>query len=76
VSVDHVRQRILRGDIVRIGFAGGDRVWWLDDPYEPVDDAVMQQAMLGHNGGPLLDEAGDSLFGMEGNSQTWRCSLA
>lgn len=47
-----------------------------DDPYEPVDDAVMQMAMLGHNGGPLLDESGDSLFGWEGNSQTWYYALS
>lgn len=76
VSVDTVRQRILRGDIVRMGFAGGESVWWFDDPYEPVDDAVMQMAMLGHNGGPLLDESGDSLFGWEGNSQTWYYALS
>lgn len=71
-AVESSRQRILRGDVVRMGFAGGVRVWWFDDPYEPVDDSVMQQAMVGHNGGPLLDEAGDCLFGWENNSQTWR----
>lgn len=69
---DAIRQRILRGDTVYMGFTADGRVWWFDDPYEPISDSVMQITMTGDNGGPLLVEAGDSLFGWPENSQTWR----
>ena len=72
MCVDSVRQRILRGATIYMGFAGGRRVWWFEQPYVEVDDETMRAASVGHNGGSLLVEAGDSLFGWEGNSQTWR----
>ena len=70
-EVEHVRTRILAGALARMGFAGGARVWWLEDPDEEVDDDVMAKASVGGNGQPLLVEAGDCLFGWRGNSQTW-----
>lgn len=60
------------GVVVRMGFSRGQRVWWIERPYVEVDDATMRTAATGHNGQPLLVEAGDSLFGWPGNSQTWR----
>lgn len=74
--VDTIRQRILRGSTVHMGFAGGKRVWWMEDPYEEIDDATMRAAMRGHNGDLILVEAGDSLFGWEGCSQTWHSAFA
>lgn len=71
-----VRKRILRGDAVHMGFADGVRVWWFEEPYWPVADGVMREVISGANGGPLLIEAGDSLFGWEENSQTWRSVFA
>lgn len=71
MSVDEVRAAILSGALIRMGFANGERVWWIDDPYTSVDDLVMVEAMRGHNGDLLLEEAFDSLFGWPGNSQTW-----
>ncbi|RWK12513.1 hypothetical protein [Mesorhizobium sp.] len=72
-TVDHLRDRLRRDAlVVRMGFAGGARVWWIEHPYEEFDDATMRAASVGHNGAPLLVEAGDCLFGWEGNSQTWR----
>jgi hypothetical protein len=76
MSVDEIRAAILAGAVVRMGFAPGpdgrnQRVWWIDDPYAEIDDAAMQVAMRGENGGPLLVEAFDSLFRWPGNSQTW-----
>lgn len=60
-----------------MGFAGGGRVWWVEAPeYEEFGDADVEAAAVGHNGGPLLIEAGDSLFGWPGNSQTWRSAYA
>lgn len=72
MDVEALRQ-IFRGGgvVVRMGFAAGVRVWWVERPYIEIDDATMRLAAVGHNGQPLLAEAGDSLFGWPGNSQTW-----
>lgn len=75
-TVDDVRTLIRTGARLRMGFAGGTRVWWVDRPYVEIDDATMRQAAVGPNGGPLLVEAGDCLFGWEGNSQTWLSAYA
>ena len=72
MDVDGLRDLIRAGSTVHMGFAGGVRVWWIERPYVEVDDATMLAAAVGHNGEPLLVEAGDSLFDWEGNSQTWR----
>lgn len=73
--IDRVRRRLLAGDHVRMGFAGGCRVWWFEGschgPYAEVDDATMREAAFGGNGQPLLEEQRDSLWGWDGNSQTW-----
>lgn len=74
--VDDLRQRIRDGATVHMGFASGERVWWLEDPYVEIDDATMREAAVGHNGEPLLEESGDSLFGWRANSQTWRSIFA
>ena len=72
MDVEDLRQLFRTGGIiVRMGFAGGARVWWIDLPYIEIDDETMRAAAIGHNGQPLLIEAGDSLFGWEDNSQTW-----
>ena len=75
-AIDDLRQLILRGATLRMGFARGVRVWWVDHPYVEVDDATVASAAVGHNGAPLLAEAGDCLFGWRGNSQTWRSVYA
>lgn len=73
LDAEALRNLFRAGDlIVRMGFAGGVRVWWIDRPYTEIDDSTMRAALVGHNGQPLLVEAGDSLFGWPGNSQTWR----
>lgn len=76
MEIERIREYILAGATIRMGFAGGARVWWIDDPYVPIDDATMQEACVGHNGNPLLIESGDCLFGWEGNSQTWRSAFS
>jgi hypothetical protein len=75
-EVDQIRDLIRAGATVRMGFAGGARVWWIEHPYVEIDDADMLVAAEGHNGQPLLIETGDCLFGWEGNSQTWRSAYA
>lgn len=71
-AIDDLR-RLFRagGVVVRMGFSRGRRIWWVERPYIEIDDLTMQQAARGHNGQPLLSEAGDSLFGWPGSSQTW-----
>lgn len=76
MSEDEVRARLLSGSTVHMGFAAGSRVWWFEGPYQEVDDDTMLAAAFGRNGGRLLEEAGDCLFGWEGNSQTWRSAYA
>lgn len=76
MSVDDLRQRIFSGATVYMGFADGERVWWMEEPYEEIDVATMTAAMVGANGGPLLEGVGDSLFGWKDNSQTWRSVFA
>lgn len=71
MDVDRIRDRIRRGDVLHMGFAGGMRVWWFEHPYEEIADTTMQTAARGHNGDMLLVEAFDSLFRWPGNSQTW-----
>lgn len=72
MDVEALRQLFRAGGVVvRMGFAGGVRVWWIERPYVEIDDDTMRAARLGHNGQSLLVEAGDSLFGWPGNSQTW-----
>lgn len=68
--------RARRGDLIRMGFAGGARVWWFDDPYDPIDDAQAGALIRGHNGQARYIEAGDCLFGWPGNSQTWISAFA
>ena len=50
--------------------ASGRREWWFENPRTSVSDAVMQQVQSA--GG--VTEAGDSLFGLPQNSQTWLVS--
>lgn len=75
MNADDLREIIRKGATFRMGFAEGGRVWWSEHPFIEVDDAVMQVACVGHNGQPLLVEAGDSLFGWPGWSQTWRSTF-
>ena len=75
-SVDDIRQMLREGVTVHMGFSRGFPVWWIEHPYTEIDDMTLRVAARGHNGQPLLVEAGDSLFGWPGNSQTWRSVFA
>lgn len=76
LDVDAVRDRLRAGATLRMGFAGGCRVWWFEDPYGEVDDRVALAAIVGPNGGPLAEGCGDCLFGWPDNSQSWRSVYA
>lgn len=61
--------RLQRGDVVHMQLLDGVRQWWFESPRLDVDDDTMRLAMLAV---PELMEFGDSLFGLRGQSQTWR----
>ena len=72
MRVETLRRLILEGATIRMGFAAGKRVWWIDEPWRTIDERTLREAATGHNGQPLLEECHDSLFGWSENSQTWR----
>ncbi|WWT39849.1 hypothetical protein [Microcystis phage Mwe-JY25] len=65
-----VEERLERGDRLRMGFTHRGRFWWFDCPYQIVsEERVRRLEAVGSN--MRIVEAGDSLFGLRGNSQTW-----
>ncbi|RWB67604.1 hypothetical protein [Mesorhizobium sp.] len=62
-------ERLQKGDHVHLGFAKGERRWWFESPYQVIPEHVFYAAV--RDGAVAVIEAGDSLFGLKGNSQTW-----
>lgn len=62
-----VRIRLAAGDLLRMQFVEGRRIWWFENPRADVPDAVAQKLHVDGN----VTELGDSLFGLAGNSQSW-----
>lgn len=62
-----VIERLRAGDKLHLQFVGGRRVWWFEAPHQAVPEAVVRQALEAGN----VAEAGDSLFGLPLNSQTF-----
>lgn len=59
--------RLRAGDPLHMQIIAGRRVWWMESPHLTAAEA---DVMASINGGHL-QEAGDSLFGLPMNSQTW-----
>lgn len=59
--------RIRAGDRLHQQFADGKRVWWFENPHASVADSIVLAMIEAGD----LDEAGDSLFGLPLNSQTF-----
>ena len=49
----------------------GARQWWFESPYALVSENVIGSLVFGHGAAVRMFEAGDSLFGLPMNSQTW-----
>lgn len=62
-----VKDRLERGDVLRMQIRDGRREWWFECPYQSVNDDAVNDYLLKAR----LVECGDSLFGMRNNSQTW-----
>ena len=63
--------RISRGDVIRMELRNGVRLWWFESPLAYVSDKIMSAVLFGHAPSARIMEAGDSLFGLPLNSQTW-----
>jgi hypothetical protein len=67
MTVEAILSRLRAGDKLHMQLVEGQRVWWFEDPWEPVADAVADRLI---SAGEIV-ELGDSLFGIAGNSQSW-----
>lgn len=66
--------RLLLGDPIHMEMKEGVRLWWFEGPYQIVLDEDVQKIAFSFAPLVRLVEAGDSLFRMPGNSQTWRAA--
>jgi hypothetical protein len=69
MKIAAVISRLSAGDHLHLGFAKGSRIWWFEGPYQIVPEHVVHAAV--RDGTMAVVEAGDSLFGLPENSQTW-----
>jgi len=60
--------RIRAGEPLHMQFVDGAQCWWLENPHTPVPDTVAAELLAD---GDSIVEAGDSLFGLPMNSQTF-----
>lgn len=69
---DHITKvidRLRDGHRLHMQFTGGKSIWWFEQPHQVISNKIVA-AVLNHPDSPLR-EAGDSLFGLPLNSQTW-----
>ncbi|RUV19896.1 hypothetical protein [Mesorhizobium sp. M7A.F.Ca.MR.245.00.0.0] len=69
MNVRTVVERLAKGDHLHLGFSSGQRRWWFEGPFQAIPEHVVHAAV--RDGAVAVVEAGDSLFGFKGNSQTW-----
>lgn len=62
--------RLRAGDRLHMQLLEGRQIWWFEAPHEVVPEASVKVALQSGE----LREAGDSLFGLPLNSQTWIAS--
>lgn len=68
MTPQQVADRLAAGDKIHMQLGeAGRRMWWFDSPHAVVSDKTMQAVQ---RAGAVV-EAGDSLFGLPQNSQTW-----
>jgi hypothetical protein len=66
---EHVIARIRAGDELHMQFTDGRRVWWFEQPHQVIPDKLAMK-LIAASDSPIV-EAGDSLFGLPLNSQTF-----
>lgn len=70
IEVGSIEERLQRGDRLHMQLVNGRRVWWFENPHQNVSDALVAR-LLAPGSNCSVREAGDSLFGLPLNSQTW-----
>ncbi|MER8387242.1 hypothetical protein NKH14_17290 [Mesorhizobium sp. M1380] len=73
MTIETVLTRLRAGEKLHQQIVDGRRQWWFDDPFQDVHDAVV--VAIRASGEFTLKEAGDSLFGLPENSQTWEMDV-
>jgi hypothetical protein len=68
-AVGDVINRIRAGEKLHMQFVDGRSVWWFEQPHEVIANKVI--ALVLSDPASPLREAGDSLFGLPLNSQTF-----
>lgn len=69
---EQVIARIRAGDELHMQFTGGHRVWWFEQPHQVIPDKLAMKLLTSADS-PIV-EAGDRLFGLPLNSQTFLSS--
>lgn len=64
-----VLSRLRAGDKLHMQIVDGRREWWFEQPRLDIPDRLVQS--LRASGDAPIIEAGDSLFSLPDNSQTW-----
>ena len=71
LSTTAAAERLKRGERLHMQLLDGKREWWFEAPLARVSDAKVAGLLFGHAPSARVMEAGDSLFGLPMNSQTW-----
>ncbi len=69
MNADAVMAALGSGEKLHMQFVNGTSVWWFEQPHTVIPAKVMAQVLA--NPSSPLREAGDSLFGLPMNSQTY-----
>ncbi|MBB3297842.1 MULTISPECIES: hypothetical protein [unclassified Rhizobium] len=69
LKAENIIARIRAGDELHMQFTDGRRVWWFEQPHQVIPDKLAMK-LLSASDSPIV-EAGDSLFGLPLNSQTF-----
>lgn len=64
-------KRLACGDRLHMELRDGGRLWWFEMPLAYVSDKTISAILFGQGASARVMEAGDSLFGLPYNSQTW-----
>ena len=71
LSAAAAKERLVRGDRLHMELGrAGARLWWFEAPLARVGDDVVSAVLFDAAPAQIM-EAGDSLFGLPLNSQTW-----
>lgn len=67
MNLAELSERLRAGDRLHMQIMNGRRIWWLENPHANVSNDIVMSALHGGE----VREAGDSLFGLPMNSQTY-----